>query len=45
MTQKHLIQRAIASVHLDPKFVNTKPTPASSPCLCKDLNGVERKDD
>ena len=43
LTQKHLIQRLLEVIGMDPKTVNSRTTPAIKPLLYKDLDGLIRK--
>ena len=43
LTQTHLIQRFLEVIGLDPKAVNSRPTPALKPLLFKDIEGLTRK--
>ena len=43
LTQSHLIQRFLEVIQLDPKAVNSRPTPAIKPILAKDTDGLSRK--
>jgi hypothetical protein len=43
LTQTHLIQRLLEVIGMDPKTVNSRPTPAIKPLLFKDVDGLTRK--